>query len=343
MDQEQEAPRSQIASPERRDFLARTSIWSAGALALPLAGCESGIAQEARDATYTIDTSIQSPNQDSRVRTLVLHYTGGSLAESIAWLTDSLRQVSSHYLVPDAADGGGQFRVYALVPESRRAWHAGLSYWQGERMLNAGTIGIEVVNSGFPAQDGSAPLMNRRWYPYPDPQIAVVGRLAADIVARHGILPQKVVGHADVAPSRKVDPGPLFPWQKLYEQYRVGAWPEAEAIGYYRSQQPFRGDIAGLQAKLLAYGYDAPQTGVLDAQTINVVVAFQMHFRPARYDGLPDVETVAILDALLEKYFHRGRSQLGRAMSEQPGPQGEKCSDMWPAPGTAVQPGSPYF
>ncbi len=162
-----EAPRSQIASPERRDFLARTSIWSAGALALPLAGCESGIAQEARDATYTIDTSIQSPNQDSRVRTLVLHYTGGSLAESIAWLTDSLRQVSSHYLVPDAADGGGQFRVYALVPESRRAWHAGLSYWQGERMLNAGTIGIEVVNSGFPAQDGSAPLMNRRWYPYP--------------------------------------------------------------------------------------------------------------------------------------------------------------------------------
>ncbi len=344
MNKEQEGLRHTIANPERRDFLARTSIWSAGTLALPLAGCENSIAQDMQDATYAIDTSIQSPNQDSRARALVLHYTAESLADSIAALTDSQRAVSSHYLVPDAAESGARFRVYTLVPESRRAWHAGISYWQGERMLNASTIGIEVVNLGFPAQDETAPLMNRRWYPYPDAQIAVVGRLAADIVARHGIRPHKVVGHADVAPNRKSDPGPLFPWKKLYEQYRLGAWPEEEAIGYYRSQQPFRGDIAGLQAKLLAYGYDAPQTGVLDAQTTSVVAAFQMHFRPARYDGLPDVETAAILDALLEKYFRRGRAaQLGRAMAEPASPQGEKGLDTWPAPGTAAQPRSPYF
>ncbi|KVN35036.1 N-acetylmuramoyl-L-alanine amidase [Burkholderia pyrrocinia] len=329
MNEEQEALRIKVTDPERRGFLARASIWSVSTLALPLAGCGNSIAQGVPDAAYTIDTSIQSPNQDSRVRTLVLHYTAETLADSIASLTDPQKQVSSHYLVPDAADGSGRFHIYSLVPESRRAWHAGVSYWQGERMLNASTVGIELVNLGFPAQDENAPQMNRRWYPYPDAQIAVVGRLAADVIARHAILPQKVVGHSDIAPGRKWDPGPLFPWQKLYTQYGIGAWPEAEAISYYSSHQPFRGDIGALQGKLLAYGYDTPQTGVLDAQTGNVVAAFQMHFRSAKYDGVPDVETVAILDALLEKYFRRGRMQLRQAVPGQPGPQneGEKGSD----------------
>ncbi|MDB0509847.1 N-acetylmuramoyl-L-alanine amidase (plasmid) [Ralstonia solanacearum] len=345
MNQEQKALPSEVTDPERRAFLAWTSIWSVGALALPLAGCGSSIAQEVQNVAYTMDTSIQSPSQDSRVRTLVLHYTAETLADSIALLTDPQKEVSSHYLVPDAADGGERFRVYALVPEAGRAWHAGVSYWQGERMLNASTVGIEVVNLGFPAQDKNAPLINRRWYPYPDAQIAVVGRLAADVVARHGIRPQKVVGHSDIAPGRKLDPGPLFPWKKLYEQYGVGAWPEAEAVGYYRNHQPFRGDIAELQAKLLAYGYDAPQTGMLDAQTVNVVAAFQMHFRSAKYDGTPDVETVAILDALLEKYFRRGRAQRPQAVPGQLGPQGEseKGSDAWSPSGAIGQPGSPRF
>ncbi|MDO3528105.1 N-acetylmuramoyl-L-alanine amidase [Ralstonia pseudosolanacearum] len=333
-----------VVYPGRRHFLARTPIWSASTLVLPLAGCESSLAQEAQNAEYTIDASIQSPNQDSRVRTLVLHYTAESLADSIASLTDPQKQVSSHYLVPDAANGGERFRIYSLAPESRRAWHAGVSYWQGERMLNASSVGIEVVNLGFPAQDGNAPLMSRRWYPYPDAQIAVVGRLAADIVARHAILPRKVVGHADIAPGRKLDPGPLFPWKTLYEQFGIGAWPEAEAIHYYQSHQPFRGNVAELQAKLLAYGYDTPQTGVLDTQTINVVAAFQMHFRPDRYDGAPDIETVAILDALLEKYVRRGRrAQQRQAVPGQLSPRGEKGDDMWPTPDTTGQSSSPSF
>ncbi|VWD65238.1 N-acetylmuramoyl-L-alanine amidase [Burkholderia lata] len=345
MNKEQQAPQIKIPDPERRSFLARTSIWSMSALALPLAGCGNSNAQDAQGAAYTIDTSIQSPNQDSRVRTLVLHYTAETLADSIASLTDPQKQVSSHYLVPDGANGSGRFRIYALVPESRRAWHAGVSYWQGERMLNASTVGIEVVNLGFPAQDENAPLMNRRWYPYPDAQIEVVGRLAADVITRHKILPQKFVGHSDIAPGRKFDPGPLFPWQKLYAQYGVGAWPEAEAINYYSSHQPFHGDVGALQGKLLAYGYDTPQTGVLDVQTGNVVAAFQMHFRSAKYDGVPDVETVAILDALLEKYFQRGRMQLRQAVPSQLGPRddGEKGSDTWPPSGAIGQPGARNF
>ena len=243
------------------------------------------------------------------MRTLVLHYTAQSLAVSLQTLTDPERSVSAHYLVPDIADADGQFSVYELVHESMRAWHAGISAWQGVQMLNAGSIGIEITNLGYPPEDEPLPLMNRRWIPFADTQIAVVGQLAADIVLRHDILPHKVVGHADVAPDRKVDPGPLFPWQRLYEQFRVGAWPDAEAIRFYSSNQPYNGDIAWLQWKLLTYGYNTPQTGWLDAETSTVIAAFQMHFRPARYDGIPDVETVAILDALLEKYYQLQRDQ----------------------------------
>ncbi|MET3449655.1 N-acetylmuramoyl-L-alanine amidase [Ralstonia sp. 1138] len=346
MEKPQSAQHCEVVSNlERRSFLARTSVWSLGALALPLAGCGSSTAQETQDASYTIDTSIQSPNQDSRVRALVLHYTAETLADSIASLTDTQKQVSAHYLVADTASGDGRFRVYALVPEEHRAWHAGLSYWQGERMLNSSTVGIEAVNLGFPPQDQNAPLMRRRWYPYSDEQIAVVGKLATDIVARHKILPQKVVGHSDISPGRKFDPGPLFPWQKLYTQFQIGAWPEAEAIDYYRNHQPFRGNIVDLQAKLLAYGYDTPQTGVLDTQTLNVVAAFQMHFRPAQYDGVPDVETVAILDALREKYFRVRRPSSIQSPPDKVRSQGtdEKGPDIWSPSSATDQPGSMRF
>ncbi|SMF99402.1 N-acetylmuramoyl-L-alanine amidase [Burkholderia singularis] len=336
---------TKIINEGRRGFLARSSALPAGVLALPsLVGCGDGVISNAHaensasaggatsNASYTIDKSIKSPNQDSRVRTLVLHYTAQTLADSLASLTDQNKQVSAHYLVPDAPDNGRRFKVFELVPEACRAWHAGLSYWQGDRMLNAGSVGIEIVNLGFPPEDETLPLMNRRWYPYPDAQVAVFGRLAADVVARHQILPHKVVGHSDVAPGRKTDPGPLFPWKRLYDEFRIGAWPQAEAVAYYRSSRPFAGDIASLQSKLLAYGYDTPQTGLLDAQTVNVVSAFQMHFRPSRYDGVPDVETVAILDALLEKYFNRPRSLSINRQLLPSVPTGEKGGDVWPLP-----------
>lgn len=117
----------------------------------------------------------------------------------------------------------------------------------------------------------------------------------------------------------------------LHEQYGVGAWPDAIAVEYYRACRPFRGDIAELQAKLLAYGYDTPQTGVLDLRTTDVIAAFQMHFRPARYDGVPDAETVAILDALLDKYIERDRQRLRDGQAALP----EK-DDRAPAAGSAA-------
>lgn len=322
----------EIEGRGRRDFMMKSSLLPIGALTLSLSACEGTRIRQRNNTNYEIDKSISSANQDSRIRTVVLHYTALPLMEALSSLTNSKtsNSVSAHYLVPDVANDGSRFRIYQLVPEVRRAWHAGVSYWQGDRMLNASSIGIEIVNLGFPLEDEAAPFNARRWYAYPDAQITAIGQLVSNIVTRHQIRPYKVVGHADVAPGRKYDPGPLFPWKKLYEQFQVGAWPDAEVVNYYRYRQPFDGNNASLQERLLAYGYEVPQTGMLDTPTRNAVMAFQMHFRPARYDGEPDIETVAILDALLEKYFNRAHSQSRQRM--QSPRNSEKGSDTWPIP-----------
>ena len=250
-----------------------------------------------------IDTSIVSPNQDSRVRSLVLHYTATNLENSLKIFQSPARQVSSHYLVPDPSSSTlPSNKVYRLVDEQQRAWHAGLSYWHGQRLLNASSIGIEIVNLGFPPEDGTLPVMQRRWYPFSEQQITLVGNLAQQIVKRHQIAPAKVVGHMDIAPQRKTDPGPLFPWKRLYEEFGIGAWPDDTVVAKYLAE-PYDTDVSQLQEKLSAYGYDVSKTGFLDTATRNVVSAFQMHFRQQKFDGDPDHETLALLNALLEKYF----------------------------------------
>jgi N-acetylmuramoyl-L-alanine amidase len=265
---------------------------------------------------YTLDKSVKTPNQDSRAQFLVLHYTALPLQQSLKVLaptgTDPGTSVSAHYLVPDAPDSDGKFHIYRLAPEDRRTWHAGVSEWRGNRLLNPGSIGIEIVNLGYASADQSLLLMQRSWYPFPESQVEAIAQLARDIIKRHEIKPFNVVGHSDVAPGRKVDPGPLFPWHELYVRYQIGAWPDDERVEFYQRTAPFVlpiGDaaaqkevISALQAKLQRYGYATPQTGELDKQTSDVIAAFQMHFRPKLYDGVPDVETVAVLDALLEKY-----------------------------------------
>ncbi|MHC1481381.1 N-acetylmuramoyl-L-alanine amidase [Frateuria aurantia] len=252
-----------------------------------------------------IDDSVQSPNQDSRVRFLVLHYTAGDLPRSMQLLTSPQAQVSAHYLVPDHSAVEGGWRVFRLLPESQRAWHAGNSVWQGSAQLNAASIGIEIVNMGYPGAEAQWPLMQRHWATFPLRQMQAVGTLAREIVLRYQISPDRVIGHGDIAPGRKVDPGPAFPWEWLYRNYAVGAWPDAARVAWYRLHHPWQGNVAFLQQALADYGYPVPHNGQLDPATREVVAAFQMHFRPARYDGMPDVETVARLEALLEQY--RGR------------------------------------
>ena len=244
---------------------------------LLLAGCSSGL---------VIDRSHPSANQDNRVQFVVLHYTSASTQRSLELLTRG--EVSSHYLIGDQPP-----TVYQLVDESRRSWHAGESEWDGRTWLNSSSIGIEIVNPGY--QDTPA---GRVWYPYTEGQVQALIALLKDVVQRNGIAPRNIIGHSDIAPSRKMDPGPLFPWERLAAA-GLGVWPNAKAV----AQQKARFDlnppsIAWYQQQLARVGYAVPQTGELDVTTRHVLAAFQMHFRPALYNGEPDAQSAAILQVL---------------------------------------------
>ena len=234
-----------------------------------------------------IDTRHSSAVQASRVQFLILHYTVADFEESLDILTGTGRGVSAHYLVRDAP-----VQVYRLVDESRLARHAGESYWAGTSTLNAASIGIEIVNPGY--VDTPA---GRVYAPYPQAQVDAVIALAKDIVARHDIAPGHVLGHADIAPGRKQDPGPQFPWKQLADAGLI-AWPEpgqvAARLAYYRDA-PLP-DVLWFQQRLANVGYRVPQTGVLDEATRAVISTFQMKYRPADIGGEPDAQTAAWLD-----------------------------------------------
>lgn len=275
-------------------------LLSAGLLLL-LAGCSSSYRDNQHKlidrGEYKVDSSMPSIAQNERVRFLVLHYTATDDAESLKILTQG--EVSAHYLVkthPDSFDGKPV--VLQLVPESQRAWHAGVSSWHGRSSLNDTSIGIEIVNKGFTER-----MLSREWYPYNESQIKLIERLTKDIVERYNIDPTDVVAHSDIAPLRKSDPGPLFPWKRL-AQLGVGAWPDDATITKYidgRNKQDIA-SVSVIQQALARYGYQIPQSGELDDETLQVIKAFQMHFRAQDFSGVPDVETEAIALALVEKY-----------------------------------------
>ncbi|QSL87769.1 N-acetylmuramoyl-L-alanine amidase [Pseudomonas atacamensis] len=241
-----------------------------------LAGCASG---------PRYDTSHPSANYDSRIQFVVVHYTSASLERSLQLLTHG--DVSSHYLIGDDKSA----TVYKLMDENQRAWHAGESQWQGRTWLNSSSIGIEIVNPGY--KDTST---GRLWYPYSEAQIESLITLLKDISKRNGISPRHIIGHSDIAPLRKLDPGPLFPWKRLAAE-GLGLWPNEQAVA--RQQAIFNSnplpEIGWFQAQLARLGYDTPQTGELDVATRHVLAAFQMHYRPARFDGTPDAQTAALL------------------------------------------------
>lgn len=256
---------------------------------------------------------VPSKNHNSRINYLVLHFTSENFAESLRLLTQRTeRPVSVHYLVPEPGDetyDRRNLRIHRLVTEDRRAWHAGESYWAGADSLNDTSIGIEIVNQSVcvdndpdteepTPEDQTCILLD-----YPDEQIDLVIELATDILGRNpDIDPIDVIGHGDIAPTRRVDPGPLFPWRRLYD-HGIGAWYDDDTFARYREQlDKALPDLATVQSALKAYGYMIEETGENDTQTRFVVRAFQMHFRPTNASGEADIETVAILFALLEKY-----------------------------------------
>ncbi|MVW71911.1 MULTISPECIES: N-acetylmuramoyl-L-alanine amidase [unclassified Bordetella] len=256
-------------------------------LTLALAGCAAPRAP----TSLRIDDSIRAVSQDSRVRYIVLHYTSANNEVSLRLLSQG--NVSSHYLITDTP----RPQVYRLVDESRTAWHAGESRWFKQVSVNPVSIGIELVNQGRT----DLPQGQATWEPYSENQIQALILLLKDLIARHGVKPENIVGHSDIAPQRKTDPGPLFPWKRL-AQAGIGRWyDEARAATYWVSlQQQGVPDIAWFQRQLELLGYACPQTGKLDRETKNVLAAFQMHYRPHDYQGKPDAETAAIMMALLE-------------------------------------------
>ncbi|HWD59164.1 MAG TPA: N-acetylmuramoyl-L-alanine amidase [Stellaceae bacterium] len=229
-----------------------------------------------------------SPNHDSRgelaealgagaprIDMLVLHYTGMQSAEAaLDRLCDPAAKVSAHYVV--AEDGA----VWRLVPEERRAWHAGVSYWLGESGLNAVSIGIEIVNPGH----------EWGYRPFPEPQMAAVEALCRDIVQRRRIPAHRVVGHSDIAPTRKSDPGELFDWPRL-ARAGIGLWPPpADGLGRRRGRGVGIVERAAALSDLARIGYE-----VIPGNTAPPLAAFQRRFRPERWDGRLDGETAGRL------------------------------------------------
>ena len=232
---------------------------------------------------------MPSPNWDERpaaagpVDTLVLHYTGMVSAEAaLARMTDRATKVSAHWCVGE--DG----TLWRLVPEERRAWHAGVSEWRSRRAVNDFSIGIELVNPGH----------EHGYRPFPEAQMDAVLDLARAIVARHPIDARNVVAHSDIAPKRRQDPGELFDWSRLAGA-GIGLWPgEGEPA---QALSPLRQGDSGeavqrQQERLRAIGYGLAADGDFGAATAAVVCAFQRHFRQARVDSEIDADTAAVID-----------------------------------------------
>lgn len=238
-------------------------------------------------APPTFDNTYAARSQSSRVKFIVIHYTVSNLPSSIKILTEQV--VSAHYLLTDTA----QPKFYTLVDESRQANHAGVSNWKSYTQLNVSSIGIEIVNPGY-----TDTPQGRLWYPFPQAQIDQLIPLLKQIAARHNIPPENIIGHNEIAPQRKQDPGPLFPWRQLADAGLI-TWPDANRVAGQRVvYDQLLPEAVWFQQKLALHGYPIQQTGVFDEQTKNVLIAFQMKFRNTKFDGTPDGETAAILDVL---------------------------------------------
>lgn len=267
--------------------------WSLCLLLLLLTACQP--------APYRLDTRHASASQNGRIAFLILHYTDEDDAHSLRLLTEPRYKVSAHYLVPRDTDQS-PLPIYQLVPDSQRAWHAGRSRWHQYAGLNASSLGIEIVNLGYDEKEAALPAHLRHWQPFTQAQVAAVGALARDLVRRYDIPPTQVLAHSDIAPDRKQDPGPLFPWRTLALEYGVGAWPDEARVAALRQSLP-AWDALMWQQRLARYGYGITPSGDWDEQSRAVLRAFQLHFRPALVTGEPDAESQAILMALLERYF----------------------------------------
>ena len=254
--------------------------------ALVLAGCASVGPPTTTEGGVPIDATHVAKGQDSRSLFLVIHYTVLDLPKSLKVLTQ--QEVSSHYLLSDESPP----RIFRLVDENRRAWHSGASAWGPNRRLNSSSIGIEIVHPGYV----EGPNKEKIFAPFPQAQIDALIPLVRDIVKRHEIKPERILGHGEVTPSYKEDPGPTFPWKLFSDLGITPPWPDMVRVAMQRAlYETTLPDVLWFQQTLSQHGFEIERTGVMDKQTQRVLMNFQMRYRPANYDGLPDAESAALL------------------------------------------------
>ena len=249
-----------------------------------------------------------SPNFNERkfpIDMIVLHYTGMESGQAaLDRMRDADAAVSAHYMIWESG------RIVQLVDEDKRAWHAGVSSWAGDDDLNSRSIGIEIVNGGH-----DFPLAGGVLAPYPKAQIEAVIGLCRDIQDRWDIPDARIVGHSDIAPMRKDDPGEHFPWDRL-ARAGIGLWPltisenpavppgvittgrameEPKLIGRGLGRGDDKGAVGRMQGMLTSIGYDCPESGIFDEQTEAVVRAFQRRWVQDRVSGHADIATLRMI------------------------------------------------
>ncbi len=257
----------------------------------------------------------QAIGQNYRQRFIILHYTALDNEKSIKVLTT--QEVSSHYLITDKDEDP----IYNLVPDDKRAWHAGASEWKSSKNLNDSSIGIEIVNLGLTStinqnvdisknnlsliDESKKFTATHKQDVFSKAQIDKIAVLIKYLSEKYAIEPTNILGHSDIAPQRKPDPGPAFPWKELYVKYNIGIWyDDITKDSFMQSEAPNFDYISmsTIQTEFKKFGYPIEITNVFDTQTRNVIRAFQYRFRPSNFDGIIDLETYSILKALNEKY-----------------------------------------
>lgn len=236
---------------------------------------------------------------NERIQFIILHYTAGNNEASLKELTSE--RVSSHYLILS----GNDKKIYNLVPDQKRAWHAGVSSFRGRTNINDSSIGIEIVNEGIKKENRAYPdfYLYEHYVEYEDIQIEKVAQLVLELIKKYKISPKNILAHSDVAPLRKTDPGAKFPWKLLYDKYGIGAWyDEKDKIFFMETLDFSKVSIKDIKKELKIYGYSINDSDEWDKESKKVVYAFQLHFNPHNLSGEMDIESFAILKALNKKY-----------------------------------------
>lgn len=248
------------------------------------------------------DTTYRAKGKNNRIKFIILHYTATTDKGGLKTLTKG--QVSSHYLITTKDSSP----IYNLVDEHDRAWHAGVSSFHTRHNINDTSIGIEISNLGLydprlSYEEYGFFVPYSHYCPYSQGQLKKVAYLLQKLIKKYNIKPTNILGHSDVAPTRKMDPGPKFPWEALYKKYHIGAWYNSYDKYQFMDEKKYQKlSIRQIKREFKKYGYDINDTNTWDEASSRVIYNFQAHFNPKNASGIMDLETYAILMALNKKY-----------------------------------------